>query len=313
MFVKSGVIVFGYHNIGVTGIKTILKHGIKVHAVFTHRDEANENIWFNSVSEFCRENNINYYYADECNNDKMIKIISKYDVSVIFSFYYRNMIPWSILNIPKYGAVNLHGSMLPKYRGRAPVNWQLINGETQGGVTLHYMTAKPDAGDIIDQEPVSITKQDDPLSLYSKLDEAAKLLLERSVDKIVIGKCDRKPQNHLIATYYGGRKPEDGLIDWSWSAEKICNLIRGVTKPYPGAFTYYLGKKLIIWKSSVVTNVQITLGEDFGTFCNHDEMLYVRTGDGLVRFDEFNFENIEYNLLNKLNKIFSEGIFNSME
>ena len=295
----------------MTGIKILLKHGIKVCTVFTHRDKANENTWFNSVSEFCRKNNISYYYGEEYNNDEITKIISKYNVSVIFSFYYRNMIPDKILNIPKYGAINLHGSMLPKYRGRAPVNWQLINGETKGGVTLHCMTDKPDAGDIIDQEPVVISKKDNPLTLYSKLDIKAKLILERNVDKIVIGKYDRFAQDHLIATYYGRRKPKDGLIDWSWNSKKIFNLIRGVTKPYPGAFTYCLGKKLIVWEASIVRNGKIALGKNLGTFCNHRSKLHVKTGDGIIRIDKFNYDNIDYNTLNVFNDKLQNGFFKS--
>jgi UDP-4-amino-4-deoxy-L-arabinose formyltransferase / UDP-glucuronic acid dehydrogenase (UDP-4-keto-hexauronic acid decarboxylating) len=306
---SSGVVVFGYHNLGVTGIKMLLKHGIKVHTVFTHRDKVDENTWFESVSEFCRKNNISYYYGEEHNNNKITKIISKYDVSVIFSFYYRNIISNKILNIPKYGSINLHGSMLPKYRGRAPVNWQLINGETKGGVTLHCMTDKPDAGDIIDQEPVVITKKDNPLTLYSKLNIKAKLILKRNIDKIVIGKYDRFSQNHLIATYYGRRKPKDGLIDWSWDSKRILNLIRGVTKPYPGAFTYYLEKKLIVWEASKVKNSKVALGKNLGAFCNYRGRLYVKTSESLIRIDKFNYNNIDYDTLNLFDHKFQNGFF----
>jgi methionyl-tRNA formyltransferase len=308
-----GVVVFGYHNIGVTGIKALLKKGINIHTVFTHRDKANENIWFNSVSEFCRKNNISYYYGEEHNNDEIAKIISKYDVSVIFSFYYRNIISNKILNIPKYGAINLHGSMLPKYRGRAPVNWQLINGETKGGVTLHCMTDKPDTGDIIDQEPVAITQKDNPLTLYSKLDIKAKLILERNIDKIVIGQYDRFPQDHLIATYYSRRKPEDGLIDWSWDLKKILNLIRGVTKPYPGAFTYYLEKKLIVWEASVAKNIKVALGKNLGTFFNHRGRLHVKTSDDIICIKKFNYNNIDYNTLNVFDDKLQNSFFKSIK
>lgn len=247
MLINSGVVVFAYHNIGVRGIESLLKHKIKIYAVFTHRDQVGENIWFNSVSQLCLKKKIRYYFSDEFDEKKIIEIISNFnEVSVIFSFYYRNIISKKILKLSKYGGINLHGSMLPKYRGRSPVNWQLINGESISGLTMHCMTEKPDAGDIIDQEPVMISNNDNALSLFSKLENLVEPLIARNIEKIISGKYSKIIQNNSIASYFGGRKPEDGLIDWSLSSEKIYNLVRGVTKPYPGAFTFLNNKKFII-------------------------------------------------------------------
>ena len=214
------------------------------------------------------------------------------------------------MDIPQYGAVNFHGSLLPKYRGRCPVNWQLLNGETKGGVTLHYMVKRPDAGDIIAQKEFPITETDTPLSVYSKLENSGRILLDENINAIITGKCDRTPQDDSIATYYGGRKPDDGIICWQWSTEKIYNLIRAVTKPYPGAFTYYNNIKLIIWMASKCT---ISLSDSFvaiGTVHIYDGDHFVKTGDGWLKLQKIEFNNQEYDLsTNKQNFIFDGSIF----
>ena len=304
------VIVFGYHNIGVIGINVLKNHNVSISTVFTHRDNQNENIWFDSVSDLCNKFNIKLLYADDYNNNDIFEIVKKLNPITIFSFYYRKIIPQSILDIPKNGAVNLHGSLLPKYRGRSPVNWQLLHGETKGGLTLHYMIQKPDAGDIIAQKKVSISKTDTPLSLFAKLEKSAQLLLDENIDSIITGKCDRTSQDDSIATYYGGRKPEDGVINWQWSTEKIYNLIRAVTKPYPGAFTYFNNIKLIIWMASKCT---ISLSDTFvakGTVHIYEGDHFVKTGDGWLKLQKIEFKNQEYDLsTNKQNFIFDGSIF----
>ena len=152
-----------------------------------------------------------------------------------------------MLAIPARGGVNLHGSLLPRYRGRAPVNWQILHGEREGGVTLHYMVAKPDAGDIVDQEAFPIGADDTPAHVYARLLPAAARVLERSAIAVMEGTAPRIKQVDSKATTFGRRKPEDGLIDWRWSAEDVRNLVRAVTKPYPGAFTFAGGKRVTVW------------------------------------------------------------------
>ena len=310
---NSGVVVFAYHNIGIRGIESLLKHKIKIYAVFTHRDKIGENIWFNSVSQFCLKKKIRYYFSDECDEKKIIEIISNFnEVSVIFSFYYRNIISKKILKLSKYGGINLHGSMLPKYRGRSPVNWQLINGESNGGLTLHCMNEKPDTGDIVDQETCTILENDNPLSLFSKLENLVEPLIERNIEKIVSGKYNKTPQNNSVASYFGGRKPEDGLIDWSLSSEKIYNLVRGVTKPYPGAFTFLNNKKFIIWSLTKEEVSKNELHNTFGAFFNNNEYLYVQTGDGIVRINFFNYDKKDYNTLKSFPYSLNKGYFKDL-
>ncbi|MCB0332609.1 MAG: bifunctional UDP-4-amino-4-deoxy-L-arabinose formyltransferase/UDP-glucuronic acid oxidase ArnA, partial [Bdellovibrionales bacterium] len=170
---------------------------------------------------------------------------------IAFSFYYRNLLKKSILSIPTQGCYNLHGSLLPSYRGRCPVNWALVHGEKQTGVTLHKMTVKPDDGDIVAQRSVSIDDKDTAFTLHQKLADASAVLLEDVLPKMKAGDISLTPQDEAKATYFGGRTAKDGLIDWQKPAEQIRNLVRAVTRPYPGAFTYLGNRKCTFWDVSV--------------------------------------------------------------
>jgi methionyl-tRNA formyltransferase len=181
------------------------------------------------------------------NTPEWIEQIRSWEPDLIFSFYYRNMIAQKILDIPRLGAFNMHGSLLPKYRGRVPINWAVLRGETETGVTLHYMVKRADAGDIVDQERVPIGHDDTAQDVFNKAVKAARLVIERQLDALKSGTAPRRAQDESQAVVFCGRKPEDGRIDWTQSAEAIYNLIRAVTHPYPGAFTQVDGKKLFIW------------------------------------------------------------------
>ncbi len=241
-------VVFAYHNMGLIGLEALIRHGYDIAAVFTHEDDPGENCWFGSVKKWAQEKGIKVYTTDEINSPQWIEKIAAINPDVIISFYYRRMICRGILDLPRVGAFNLHGSLLPAYRGRCPVNWVLINGEKQTGVTLHYMIEKPDAGDIVGQKAVKIENSDTAKTLYDKLCAAAKELLDEVLPLIKKEHVPRQKQDLKAGSYYGGRHPEDGRIDWKKSANEIYNLIRGVTDPYPGAFAFLdNGDKIIIW------------------------------------------------------------------
>jgi methionyl-tRNA formyltransferase len=199
------------------------------------------------VADLAKGNGIPVYTPESVNTPEWISRIGDWKPAIIFSFYYRNMIKEEVLNIPRLGAFNMHGSLLPRYRGRVPINWAVLHGEKETGVTLHYMVKRADAGDIVDQETVPIGPDDTAQDVFRKAVKAARLVLERRIDDLTKGTVPRRKQDESRATYFGGRKPEDGRIDWAQSAERIYNLIRAVTHPYPGAFTRSGGKKLFIW------------------------------------------------------------------
>ncbi len=242
------LVVCAYHNVGYRCIEELLRQGAEISLIFTHEDSPTEQIWFSSVRELAEAHKIPYM-TSSINEPENMERVRKIAPDFLLSFYYRNMIKPDLLEIPSKGALNLHGSYLPKYRGRVPVNWAVINGETETGATLHYMVAKPDAGDIVDQEKVAIAFTDTAHDLFGKVTDAAVVVLQRVWPKLVDGTAARIPMDLSAGSYFGGRKPEDGRIDWSKSAEQIYNLIRGVTHPYPGAFTELNGKKVIIWSA----------------------------------------------------------------
>lgn len=218
-------------------------------AVVTHRDDPGETIWFGSVAELAGAHGIPVQTPEDPNVPAFVEEVRRLRPDLLFSFYYRRLLSPAILAVPPLGAINLHGSLLPKYRGRAPVNWVLVRGETTTGVTLHYMDARADHGAIIAQREVPIPIEDTALTLSRKLTAAARSLLAETYPLIVAGKAPRIPQDHRAATTFGRRTPADGRIDWSRSAWQIYNLIRAVTRPFPGAFTFWGARKLFLWSA----------------------------------------------------------------
>ncbi|MCQ2377928.1 MAG: bifunctional UDP-4-amino-4-deoxy-L-arabinose formyltransferase/UDP-glucuronic acid oxidase ArnA [Victivallaceae bacterium] len=245
-------VVLAYHNMGCAGIAALLDAGYEIEAVFTHRDNPGENIWFDSVAEFAGARGIPVYAPEDVNHPVWVKRIAGMKPDFLFSFYYRNIVRSELLAIPRLGALNLHGSLLPKYRGRVPINWAIINGETESGVTLHYMTEAVDAGDIVDQEKVEISPRETAKSLFDKSVAAARKMLARALPLLAAGKAKRIMQNEDDATLFHGRKPADGEIQWSKSAVEIDRLVRGVTKPYPGAFSFLGDRKCFFWETEPV-------------------------------------------------------------
>ncbi|MGL5970176.1 MAG: bifunctional UDP-4-amino-4-deoxy-L-arabinose formyltransferase/UDP-glucuronic acid oxidase ArnA [Kluyvera sp.] len=244
-------VVFAYHDMGCTGIQALLDAGYNIEAIFTHPDNAGENHFFGSVARLAAEQGIAVYAPEDVNHPLWVDRIRAMNPDVIFSFYYRNLISNDILSLVPKGAFNLHGSLLPKYRGRAPLNWVLVNGEKETGVTLHRMTQRADAGDIVAQQTVAITDTDVALSLHRKLCSASQMLLGDVLPKIRSGQTQERAQDDTQATYVGRRTPEDGRLNWEKPAQELHNLVRAVSDPWPGAFGFVGTCKFIVWTSRV--------------------------------------------------------------
>lgn len=271
-------VVLAYHNIGCVGIRALLAHGYEIQAVFTHEDDPNENIWFESVAELAANNNIPVYAPEDINHPLWVEKMREMGPDILFSFYYRNLVGKEILDIPPAGCLNLHGSLLPLYRGRCPVNWVLVHGEKETGVTLHYMTPRPDDGDIVGQSQVLIEDTDTALRLHEKLAAAAGELLDDLLPKILENKAERMPQDLSKASYFGGRRPEDGVIDWTKDADSVRNLVRAVTRPYPGAFSWLGNRKCILWQAGAVAKSN---DASPGTVISTDPLI-IACGEGAV-------------------------------
>ncbi|MBI3286236.1 MAG: formyltransferase [Burkholderiales bacterium] len=245
----TSAVVFAYHNVGVRSIKTLLARGVRIALVVTHEDNPAETIWFESVAELCREHGIPCITPADPDTPELKQRIAALAPDFIFSFYYRHMLPLALLALSRRGAYNLHGSLLPKYRGRVPVNWAVLHGETETGATLHEMAAKPDAGAIIAQTSVPILPDDTAYEVFGKLTVAAEQTLWRALPGLIRGDFSALPNDLSQGSYFGGRKPEDGRIHWEQTAQQVYNLHRAVAPPYPGAFTEQAGRRFVIGKA----------------------------------------------------------------
>lgn len=241
------VAVCAYGEVGHVCLGTLLELGVDVALVVTHRDAPGEKQWFGSVRERAQAAGVPVIAPDDVNAPEPLAALAAARPDFLFSFYFRQMLGRPALAVAPRGALNLHGSLLPRYRGRAPVNWALARGEARTGVTLHYMDEKPDHGDIVARRAVAIERDDTALSLTRKLAAAGSALLREVVPALDAGTAPRVPQDHARASYFGGRRPEDGRIDWRLGAESIRNLVRAVTDPWPGAFSWFRDEKLMIW------------------------------------------------------------------
>jgi methionyl-tRNA formyltransferase len=239
-------VVFAYSNVGERCLRVLRARGVDVALVVTHRDHPGETLWFRRVADTAAELRIPVVYSDDPNDPSLAAAVERIRPDLIFSFYYRAMIPGDLLAKAKAGAYNMHGSLLPKYRGRAPTNWAVLHGETETGATLHEMVAKPDAGDIVDQSSVPILPDDTGRDVFDKVTLAAEKVLWRSLPSILAGQALRRPNDIAHGSYFGARKPEDGRIDWSRPAAEVYNLIRAVAPPYPGAFAEIGSRRLVV-------------------------------------------------------------------
>lgn len=287
------VVVFAYHNMGITGLEALKKENFDIQAVISHHDDPGENCWFGSVVRWSERNGVPVHCPADVNTPGWIGKIRDMSPEVIFSFYYRHLLSDAILDIPSSGAYNLHGSLLPAYRGRCPVNWVLVNGESSTGVTLHHMIKKADAGDIVGQRAVPITFDDTALTLSGKLCECAKELLSELLPMIKNGTAPRIVQDLGSGSYYGGRRPEDGKIEWNWPVLKIYNLVRAVTDPYPGAFTLLPdGEKMLIWWGK--PEYRNDTGNGSGTIETENVNVYIRTPDGRLELIDIEVANSRF-------------------
>jgi methionyl-tRNA formyltransferase len=239
-------VVFAYSNVGDRCLRVLHAGGVQVPLVVTHRDDPGETLWFERVTDTADDLGLPWIYGDDPRSPELAAAVSAVQPDLIFSFYYRAMIPAAVLALAPRGAFNMHGSLLPRFRGRAPTNWAVLKGASETGATLHEMVARPDAGAIVDQNAVPILPDDTARQVFDKVTVSAEQVLWRSLPAILAGRAPRLPNDVSAGSYFGARKPEDGRIDWSQPAAAVYNLVRAVAPPYPGAFTEIGGLRLLV-------------------------------------------------------------------
>lgn len=231
-------VVFAYGDVGVRCLRVLLDAGVRVPLVITHSDDPDETRWFGSVAELAADHGLTCVAPAEPNSPGFLASVSEVvgRPDFLFSFYYRRMLSSRWLALPASGAFNMHGSLLPKYRGRAPVNWAVIHGERETGATLHAMNERPDNGAIVDQCAVPILGDDTARDVFNKVVVAAEVVLSRCLPHLVDGTAVLTPQDLSLGSYFGARRPEDGRISVDASVLRIHDLVRALAPPFPGAF-----------------------------------------------------------------------------
>ena len=244
---RPRILFFGYSEVGYACLSLLIERGDNVVALITHEDNPSEKIWFKTPAVAAKEKGIPVLTPESVNTPEWREKIAALKPDLILSVYYRHMIGTKILALPPLGAWNMHGSLLPKYRGRAPINWAVLHGESRIGMTLHRMVKSADAGAVVDQEGVEIGPRDTAEQAFRKVLPCARTVLARQIGALLAGTARETPQDEAQANYFSGRKPEDGRIVWAQTSVQIFNLIRAVTDPYPGAFADVGAARLMVW------------------------------------------------------------------
>jgi len=244
-------VVFAYSEVGVRCVRELLAQGVEIPLLFTHADDPGEQQWFGSVRQLADENGLRVETPDNPNTPEWVAAGAAANPDFLFSFYYRYMLDKAWLKVPRRGALNMHGSLLPKFRGRAPVHWAILKGETVTGASLHYMVEKPDAGALVDQKSIPILENDTALDVSLEVAAAAQEVLRRSLPLLVAGRAQARTLDLDAGSYFGRRRPEDGRIDWRRSAREVHDLVRAVAPPFPGAFTEVNGCRLAVLETRV--------------------------------------------------------------
>ena len=276
----STAVVFGYGDVGVRCLATLLAQGVTVALVVTHADDPDETQWYASLHRFAVEHDLPVHLSDDASGAGLQAKVAACAPDFLFSFYYRRMIPRALLDCARRGAFNMHGSLLPQFRGRAPVNWAVLMGATETGASLHHMVDKPDAGNLVDQMAVPILPDDTAYDVFRKVCAAAEFVLHRSLPALLAGTAPSVVQNLSAGRYFGARRPQDGEINWSWDAQRIHNLVRAVAPPFPAARTMLDEAPARIFRTRVVKVAAPALASP--ALFTHDGHCFARCGDGSV-------------------------------
>ena len=275
------IVFMGTPEFAVESLKALVEGNYNVAGVITMPDKPagrGHKIQYSAVKEYALSQNLPVLQPEKLKEEAFLDELRnlKADLQIVVAF---RMLPEVVWNMPKFGTFNLHASLLPQYRGAAPINWAIINGERETGATLHEMLEKPDAGGIVAQQAVPILPDDTALDVFNKVTLAAEMALDRILPDLLAGRAAARPQDLAAGSYFGGRKAEDGRIDWSRPAAEVHNLIRAVAPPYPGAFSDTAQGRLDVLRSLHPTGES---GPHDGrpTLFARDGRLYAECGDG---------------------------------
>jgi methionyl-tRNA formyltransferase len=288
---QIGVLCSG--NLGFDCLKKI--HSEKaINCVLTDKKSQN-------IINFCQNLDIPLFVGNP-RDGKGFDFMKNIQLDLVLSINYLFLIDNDIINYLNNNIVNIHGSLLPKYRGRTPHVWAIINNEVKTGITAHFIDENCDTGDIIEQIEIPIDYDFTGQDLLNVFNLYYYELLKKVIVKFESKKISRIKQNHTLATYFSKRTPEDGLINWNWQKEQIYNWVRALSYPYPGAFSFYNGEKIIIDKVKFC-NFGFSDNQINGTILNLENNPIIKTPNGAIELITIrNFDKKQF----KLNSTFDE-------
>lgn len=305
---KTRILFIGGTKRGFCVLKALLEQSENIVGIFAMIEDLHEIAKYSSeIEKLAIKNNIPIKLVKKIDTKCEEEITKKLLPDLILVVGWRTVIPCSVYNYPKFGCLGVHDSLLPQYRGFAPTNWTIINGDKVTGVTLMMIGDGIDEGDIVSQNKVTISDDDTVASLYEKIIDATINIVLKNLPDLKTGNYKRYNQNNKDSSYGCSRIPDDGYIDWSKKTKDIYNLIRGLTYPYPGAFTWYKGKKLIIWKGKIIKNPPKYSGRIPGRVIKICKGVGVEvlTGDGIILIEDVQFEDG--------NRVNATEVFNSVK
>lgn len=278
------VLFLGNHTVGVTALAALLDAGADVGGVVAHPPDPEDGVRYESLFEFARDRGLEVIRSTG-RDSGLRNFVAAARPELLWITDYRYLLPGEIVESAVHGAVNLHPSLLPRYRGRAPINWAIINGERRLGLTAHFVDEGMDTGDIIEQHAFELGDDEDVAVALARLMPLYDAVSRSVFDAFCRGTVSRRPQDHARATSYPRRTPEDGRLNWRDSAVRVKDFVRALARPYPGAFTELRGVRCALWRARVEPDAP---DAPAGTVleCGRDDLL-VSTGDGAVRVTDF--------------------------
>ncbi len=241
------------------------------------------------ISDYCKKNDLKCFVGNP-RKGKATSFIEQLQCDVLLSINYLFIIEEDLIQLPKKYAINFHGSLLPKYRGRTPHIWAIINGESETGITAHILNEKLDDGDIVHQVNIPIGIEETGADILNKFHEAYPTMVKVVLMKIENDAIIRKKQDRKKAVYFSKRTPNDGQINWNWSRVRIRNWIRAQAKPYPGAFSF-LGSKKIVINKAIFSDFGFSDQQKNGTVLEiFDKSIIVKTPTGALEIKELNLD-----------------------
>ena len=285
------IVFMGTPDIAGEVLKCLIDSRHEIQAVVTQPDKPNQRgngISFSPVKQIALNAGIQILQPEKASSEEFVSILKEINPDVIVVVAFGQILRKNILDMPKYGCINVHGSLLPKYRGASPIQWAVINGDKETGVTIMHMDAGIDTGDMILQEKIELTEDETAGSLFDRIAAMSGPVLLKALDEIEAGTAERIPQNNEKASYVGMLKKSMGKLNFNHASKELESLIRGLI-PWPGAYTFVNGKMLKLWKVCI-TGDEEKIEAEPGQIRIADNAFFIGTADRPLQILEMQLE-----------------------